>query len=80
MSDVFSNFVPIIKVPIMAYKKGEDRRQRTLFPDCIDDYVEQDSPVRLMDAFVDRLDMEKLGFLRFVPADTGAPGYNPRDL
>ena len=64
----------------MAYKKGEDRRQRTLFPDCIDDYVEQDSPVRLMDAFVDRLDMEKLGFLRFVPADTGAPGYDPRDL
>ena len=80
MSAVFSNFVPIIKVPIMAYKKGEDRRQRTLFPDCIDDYVEQDSPVRLMDAFVDRLDMEKLGFQRFVPADTGAPGYDPRDL
>jgi transposase len=64
----------------MAYKKGEDRRQRTLFPDCIDDYVEQDSPVRLMDAFVDSLDMEKLGFLRFVPAETGAPGYDPRDL
>ena len=80
MSSIFSNFVPIIKVPIMAYKKGEDRRQRTLFPDCIDDYVEQDSPVRLMDAFVDCLDMEKLGFQRFVPADTGAPGYNPRDL
>ena len=64
----------------MAYKKGEDRRQRTLFPDCIDDYVGEDAPVRLMDAFVDRLDMEKLGFQRFVPADTGAPGYNPRDL
>ena len=64
----------------MAYKKGEDRRQRTLFPDCIDDYVGEDAPVRLMDAFVDRLDMEKLGFHRFVPADTGAPGYNPRDL
>ena len=46
MSAVFSNFVPIIKVPIMAYKKGEDRRQRTLFPDCIDDYVEQDSHIR----------------------------------
>ena len=80
MSAIFSNFVPIIKVPNMAYKKGEDRRQRTLFPDCIDDYVEQDSPTRLMDAFVDRLDMEELGFQRFVPADTGAPGYDPRDL
>ena len=80
MSAVFGNFVPTIKVQNMAYKKGEDRRQRTLFPDCIDDYVEQDSPVRLMDAFVDRLDMEILGFRRFVPADTGAPGYDPRDL
>lgn len=64
----------------MAYKKGEDRRQRVLFPDCIDDYVGQDAPVRLMDAFIDRLDMEKLGFQRFVPAETGAPGYDPRDL
>ena len=80
MSAIFGNFVPILKVPNMAYKKGEDRRQRTLFPDCIDDYVEQDSPTRLMDAFVDHLDMEKLGFQRFIPADTGAPGYDPRDL
>lgn len=64
----------------MAYKKGEDRRQRVLFPDCIDDYVGQDAPVRLMDAFIDRLDMEQLGFQRFTPADTGAPGYDPRDL
>lgn len=64
----------------MAYKKGEDRRQKVLFPDCIDDYVGQDAPFRLMDAFIDRLDMEKLGFQRFVPADTGAPGYDPRDL
>ena len=80
MSAIFGNFVPTIKVLNMAYKKGEDRRQRTLFPDCIDDYVGEDSPVRLMDAFVDHLDMEKLGFQRFVPADTGAPGYNPRDL
>ena len=64
----------------MAYKKGEDRRQRTLFPDCIDDYVGQDAPVRLIDAFIEHLDMEKLGFQRFVPADTGAPGYDPRDL
>lgn len=64
----------------MAYKKGEDRRQKVLFPDSIDDYVGQEAPVRLMDAFIDRLDMEKLGFQRFVPADTGAPGYDPRDL
>ena len=33
----------------MAYKKGQDRRQRVLFPDCIDEYVEADAPVRLFD-------------------------------
>ena len=39
MSAVFSNCVRVTTVQDMAYKKGEDRRQRTLFPNCIDDYV-----------------------------------------
>ncbi|MBR5782302.1 MAG: transposase [Bacteroidales bacterium] len=64
----------------MAYKKGENRRQRVLFPECIDEYVGQDAPVRFFDAFVDSLDMEKLGFIRSTPAETGTPGYDPRDL
>lgn len=64
----------------MAYKKGSDRRQRVLFPDCIDEYVEADAPVRLFDAFVDRLKMDELGFIRSTPAETGTPGYDPRDL
>ena len=64
----------------MAYKKGEERRQKVLFPDCIDEYVENDAPVRLFDAFVDSLDMKKLGFIRSIPKDTGTPGYDPRDL
>ena len=64
----------------MAYKKGEDRRQKVLFPDCIDDYVEGDAPVRLFDAFVDSLNIEDLGFVRSIPKDTGTPGYDPRDL
>lgn len=64
----------------MAYKKGSDRRQRVLFPDCIDEYVEADAPVRLFDAFVDSLKMDELGFIRSTPADTGTPGYDPRDL
>lgn len=64
----------------MAYKKGESRLSRVLFPDCIEDYVEADAPVRLFDAFVDRLNMEELGFVRHVPASTGTPGYDPRDL
>ena len=44
----------------MAYIKGEDRRQQVLFPDCVEDYVEKDAPVRLFDAFVDNLDMKHL--------------------
>ena len=64
----------------MAYKKGPNRRQRILFPDCIDEYVEVEAPVRLFDAFVDSLKMDKLGFFRSTPAETGTPGYDPRDL
>ena len=64
----------------MAYKKGEDRRQKVFFPDCIDEYVEADAPVRLFDAFVGSLDMKVLGFVRSVPKETGTPGYDPRDL
>lgn len=64
----------------MAYKKGEDRHQRVLFPDCIEEYVEADAPVRLFDAFVDSLDMDDLEFIRATPKGTGTPGYDPRDL
>lgn len=64
----------------MAYKKGENRRQRVLFPDCIDEYVGQDAPVRFFDAFVDNLDIERLGFKRSVPKTTGRAPYDPRDL
>lgn len=64
----------------MAYKKGKDRRERVLFPDCIDEYVESDAPVRLFDAFVDNLNMDELGFVRSTPSATGAPGYDPHDL
>ncbi len=64
----------------MAYIKGSDRRQRVLFPACIDEYVEADAPVRLFDALVDRLKMEELGFIRSTPAETGTPGYDPSGL
>lgn len=64
----------------MAYKKGEDRHQGILFPDCIDDYIEEDAPVRFFDAFVDKLDLSGLGFRRSTPEVLGCPGYDPRDL
>ena len=64
----------------MAYIKGESRGQKVLFPDCVEDYVEKDAPVRLFDAFVDSLDMARLGFIRSTPNQLGTPSYDPRDL
>ena len=57
---------------------GSERRQRLLLPDCIDDYVGKDSPVRVVDMFVDELDLAALGFED--AAATGRPGYHPATL
>ena len=52
----------------------------TLFPEALDDYVSQENPVRFIDAYVESLDMEDLGFSHAVPSETGRPPYNPADL
>ena len=59
---------------------GHNRKQTVLFPDRLDDYVDKENPVRFIDAFVDSLDLEKLGFKHSVLADTGRPSYDPSDL
>lgn len=64
----------------MAYIQGEGRKQGTLFPLVLDDLVPADHMCRVVDAFVGQLDMEKLGFERARPAETGRPGYDPRSL
>ena len=64
----------------MSYIRGQDRGQAALLPAAIEDYVAADAPVRVIDAFVDGLDMERLGFGRAIPAATGRPAYDPRDL
>jgi transposase len=64
----------------MGYLRGVDRSQAILFPASVEEYVEEDSVVRVIDAFVSRLDMKALGFTRAEPARTGRPGYDPRDL
>ena len=64
----------------MAYIEGEHRSQHTLFPTILDELIPQDHVCRVIEAFVDRLDMAKLGFVRSEPAETGRPGYDPRDL
>jgi transposase len=62
------------------YVEGLDRRQSFLLPESIQDYVGEDNPVRVIDVFVDRIDLSELGFGRAVPADTGRPGYHPATL
>ena len=64
----------------MSYIVGEDRGQGALLPARLEDYVAQEAPVRVIDAFVDGLDMIGLGFGRAVAASAGRPGYDPRDL
>ncbi len=63
----------------MAYIEGEQRRQHTLFPTTLDELIPQDHVCRVIEALVGRLDMAKLG-VRSEPAETGRPGYVPRDL
>ncbi len=64
----------------MAFIQGEARNQGTLFPATLEEYIPADHVCRVIDAFVGRLEMEALGFLRAEAAETGRPGYDPRDL
>jgi len=62
------------------FVEGEDRRQATLLPDCLDDYVTEDNPVRVIDVFIDELDLSALGFAGVVPEATGRAAYHPATL
>jgi len=64
----------------MAYIEGVARNQVILFPEILDDYIEEDNPIRFIDAFVDSLDLKGLGFKYAVPEPTGRPPYNPADM
>jgi transposase len=59
--------------------EGENRYQSTLFPEFIDDYIEEENAVRVIDVFIDQLDLSGLGF-KHEPAETGRPGYHPTIL
>jgi transposase len=64
----------------MSYVKGVDRQQINMFPDSMDDYIAEDNPVRVIEAFVMSLDMADLGFERAQTNIVGRPSYDPRDL
>ena len=63
-----------------GYIEGTDRGQMTLFPDRLEDWIGEDNPVRVVDLFVDEIDLAELGFSRVAPALTGRPGYHPSVL
>jgi len=60
--------------------EGENRSQSTLFPETLDDYIAEDNPVRVIDAFANALDYKMPGFRRIEPSVTGAPAYHPAAL
>lgn len=64
----------------MRYIQGVDRNQSLMFPELVDDYIKNDNPVRFIDAYVDSLDLAKLGFTHATTKDTGREPYNPGDL
>jgi transposase len=60
--------------------EGEDRSQASLFPERLDDYIADDNPVRLVEIFVDGLDLRSLSFEGVEPRVTGRPAYHPSTL
>ena len=59
-----------------GFIEGESRSQATLFPERIDDYIAEENAVRVVDVFVDELDLSGLGF-KTLPEATGRPAYRP---
>jgi transposase len=57
--------------------EGTDRGQSTLFPACLEDWIDENNPVQVIDVFVDELDLAELGFNGITPEVTGRPSYHP---
>src|ERR1700680_4931399 len=62
------------------FVEGTDRGQATLFPECLADWIDENNPVQVIDAFVDKLDLSRLGFDGAAPEATGRPSYHPSVL
>src|SRR5262252_2230227 len=62
------------------FVEGTDREQSTLFPESLEDWIHEDNPVRVIDIFVDELDLGALGFDGVAPEATGRPSYHPSVL
>jgi transposase len=62
------------------FVEGTDRRQSTLLPECLEDWIDENNPVQVIDVFVDELDLAELGFSGVAPEATGRPSYHPSVL
>jgi transposase len=62
------------------FVEGTDRGQSTLFPECLEDWIAEDNPLRVIDVFVDHLDLVELSFGGVNPDATGRPSYHPSVL
>src|SRR6202453_5034159 len=62
------------------FVEGIARQQATLFPECLEDWIDGNNPVRVIDAFVEKLDLLRLGFDGAVAEATGRPSYHPAGL
>jgi transposase len=60
--------------------QGQSRIQSTLFPEALDDFITEDNPIRVIDVFVNEINLDLLGFHRVQPKQTGRPGYHPATL
>ena len=63
-----------------SHIQGQGRSQATLFPEALDDFVSEENPIRVIDAFVDHLDLLSLGFEKVIAKPTGRSGYHPATL
>src|ERR1700689_5118411 len=63
-----------------GFVQGVDRQQTTLFPECLDDWVDEGNSIRAVDVFVDALELRDLGFGGVDPAATGRPAYHPSPM
>jgi hypothetical protein len=71
---------PCFVDPMRRFVEGVDRGQTTLFPESLDDWVDENNPVRVIDAFFDALDLRALGFDGVMPEATGRPSHHPAVL
>src|SRR4029077_8950210 len=72
--------VPANPGAMKRFVEGVDRGQSTLFPECLDDWIDEDNPGRVIDVFVDELDLRALDFGAVDPKATGRPSYHPSIL